>query len=75
MIILGEFSPILHENLCCGYSLEALAETVSNEYPQHSYEEVKKYPRIITKLLFNNSMHAGKACFHFDVTDGVVFVF
>ena len=27
----------LHENLCCGYSLEAPRRGASNEYPQHKF--------------------------------------
>ena len=46
MIILGYFSPILHKNVCCGYSLEA-----PNEYPQRMslWRNKKNYLRIITK--------------------------
>ena len=32
--ILGFFSPILHKNICCGYSLEAPQWGASNEYTQ-----------------------------------------
>ena len=27
----------LHENICCGYSLEAPRQGASNEYPQHVF--------------------------------------
>ena len=27
----------LHENICCGYSLEAPRQGASNEYPQHMF--------------------------------------
>ena len=27
----------LHENICCGYSLEAPHRGASNEYPQHMF--------------------------------------
>ena len=27
----------LHENICCGYSLEAPRRGASNEYPQHMF--------------------------------------
>ena len=27
----------LHENICCGYSLEAPQQGASNEYPQHMF--------------------------------------
>ena len=28
---------ITHENVCCGYSLEAPHQGASNEYPQHTF--------------------------------------
>ena len=31
--ILGQFTPVLHKNICCGYSLEAPCIGNSNEYP------------------------------------------
>ena len=31
------FFLFLHENICCGYSSEALHRGASNEYPQHMY--------------------------------------
>ena len=31
------FFLLLHENLCCGYSLEAPHGGASNEYPQHMF--------------------------------------
>ena len=51
MIIMGSFSPVLHENICCGYWLEAPQRGASNGYPQHmfSLRNKKNYPRIITK--------------------------
>ena len=38
------FFLILHENICCGYSLEASPRGISNEYPQHmiSWRNKKK---------------------------------
>ena len=27
----------LHENICCGYSLEVPHQSTSNEYPQHTF--------------------------------------
>ena len=35
MIIRGYFSPVLHKNICCEYSLESPRRGDSNEYPQH----------------------------------------
>ena len=35
--ILLIFFLFLHENLCCGYLLEAPHRGASNEYPQHSF--------------------------------------
>ena len=50
MIILWSFSPVLHKNICCGYSLVP-RQGASNEYPQlmFSQRNKKNYPRIITK--------------------------
>ena len=31
------FSLFLHENICCGYSLEVPQQGTSNEYPQHMF--------------------------------------
>ena len=31
------FFLFLHENICCGYSLEAPCRGTSNEYPQHAF--------------------------------------
>ena len=33
------FFLFLHENVCCGYSLEAPRRGASNEYPQHVFLE------------------------------------
>ena len=34
---------ISHENICCGYSLEAPQQGASNEYPQHMFcGEIRK---------------------------------
>ena len=41
MIIMGQFSPILHKNICCGYSLEVPRLFLGRNK--------KNYPRIITK--------------------------
>ena len=43
MIILGSFSPVLHKNICCGYSLEAPHRGSSNEYPQHMFLLLKDH--------------------------------
>ena len=32
------FFLFLHKNICCGYSLEAPSQGISNEYPQHKNE-------------------------------------
>ena len=52
MIIMGSFSPVLHTNICCGYSLEAPRRGASNEYPQHMFllRNKKNYPIIIPLL-------------------------
>ena len=42
MIILGSFSPFLHKNMCCGYSLEVPQRGTSNEYPIHILWRNKK---------------------------------
>ena len=34
MVIQGSFSPVLHKNICCEYSLEVPQQGTSNEYPQ-----------------------------------------
>ena len=31
-----------HENICCGYSLEAPCQGASNEYPQHMFSKRNK---------------------------------
>ena len=37
------FFLFLHENICCGYSLEVPHRGTSNEYPQHSFHgEIRK---------------------------------
>ena len=37
------FFSFLYENICCGYSLEVLQRSASNEYPQHvSCGEIRK---------------------------------
>ena len=41
VIILG-FSPFLHKNICCGYSLEAPHRGTYNEWPQHVFMEKKE---------------------------------
>ena len=50
MIIRGKFSPVLHKNICCGYSLEVPCRGTSNEFP-HMFlcRNKKNYPVIITK--------------------------
>ena len=48
MIMIKEVSRqiflFLHENICCGYSLEAPCQGASNEYPQHifSWSNIRK---------------------------------
>ena len=38
------FFLFFHENICCGYSLEAPQQGTSNEYPQHMFSwKNKKY--------------------------------
>ena len=32
----------LDENICCGYSLEASQQGISNEYPQHMFSSSNK---------------------------------
>ena len=51
MIILRYFFLFLHENICCGYLLEAPCQGASNEYPQHTFlwRTGENYPIIITK--------------------------
>ena len=51
VIIMGQFSPVLHKNICCGYSFEVSHWGTSNEYPQRMFlwRNKKNYPRIITK--------------------------
>ena len=51
MIILGQFSPNLHENIYFGYSLEVPRYGASIEYPQSMllWRNKKNYPRIIMK--------------------------
>ena len=36
MIIMGQFSPVLHKNICYECSLEEPCQGASNEYPQHT---------------------------------------
>ena len=45
------FFLFLHENICCGYSLEVPHWGASNEYPQHMFlwRTWENYPKIITK--------------------------
>ena len=53
MIILGKFSSFLHENICCGFSIEAPHQGTFNEYHNISfYGEIRK---IIPEL--SNSPH------------------
>ena len=51
MVIQGYFLLFLHENVYCGYSLEAPQRGASNEYPQHIFlwRTGENYPRIITE--------------------------
>ena len=37
MITEGQFSSVLHKNVCCGCSLESPRQGDSNEYPQHMF--------------------------------------
>ena len=45
------FFLFLHENICCGYSLEAPQRGASNEYPQHmfSWRNKKKYQHFLVE--------------------------
>ena len=51
MVILGQFSPVLHKNISCGYSLEMPRGGASNKHPQHMFlwRNRKNYIRIISK--------------------------
>ena len=51
MIILGEFSPVLHKNIPCGHSLEDLTQALLLSTNNLCfYGEISKNdPRIITK--------------------------
>ena len=37
-----KISLFVHENICCGYSLEAPRRGTSNEYPQHMFSWTNK---------------------------------
>ena len=41
------FFLLLHENICCGYSLEAPQQGASNEYPQHMFVLKKIWKKIV----------------------------
>ena len=45
MINVGSFSPVLHKNICCGYSLETPHRSAANKYPQCMFlwRNKKKY--------------------------------
>ena len=45
------FFLFVHENICCGYSLEAPRQGVSNEYPQHMFSCTNKKILIWVPLL------------------------
>ena len=48
-----------HENICCGYSLEAPRQGASNEYPQHMFSwRNKKNIYLILTLIYTN----GRLC-------------
>ena len=51
MITEGQFSSVLHKNICCGYSLESPRWGDSNEYPQCMFlrKNKQKYPLLIIK--------------------------
>ena len=51
MIIQGQFSPVLHKDICCGFSLESSRRGDSNEQPKHMFlwRNKQNYPLIITK--------------------------
>ena len=57
MMKLGHFSPVVHKNLCSGYSLEVPQRGTSNEYPQHwfSLSNTKAYLNYHQILLLNFS--------------------
>ena len=42
MISEGQFSSVLHKNICCGYSLESprRGDSNSNEYPIPYYHQI-----------------------------------
>ena len=37
VISLGQFSPVLHKNICFGYVLDVHCRGASNEYPQNNF--------------------------------------
>ena len=39
MTVLGYLFLFLHRNICCGYSLGAPWQGISNEYLQHEFSE------------------------------------
>ena len=59
MIILGYFFLFLHENICCGYSLEVPQQGISNEYPQCMFFFMEKLEKLSQNyhqiLLLNKS--------------------
>ena len=52
VIILVKFSPILHKNMYCGYSLEASHRGTSNEYNSMCFhrEKRKKFPDLSSDM-------------------------
>ena len=46
-----KFSPVIHNSIRCGYSLEVPRRGASNEYPEQTFllRNKRMFPRIITK--------------------------
>ena len=68
----------LHENICCGYSLEGSQQGASNEYPQHMFswrnkKNIMWIPRLICSyvlVLFGLTIDSMGAA-----VQGIVFFF
>ena len=55
---------LLHENICCGYSLEAPRRGASDEYPQHMFSwRNKKNIVWIPPLIYSYDCLAARRCF------------
>ena len=55
----GKHTSFLHENLCCGYSLETLCLSASNEYPQHIFS-ISPRKRMLWVLIRSASLFLHK---------------